>query len=120
MIAEFLMTARYNQILRILDDERRLILSGPLENLRLLVDKREKAIAELVQSENPVPEAFVAALKSRAERNGRLLQASIEGIRAATATIDGIGKKEESLQTYDARGKKVAAGQAVGTRDKRA
>lgn len=120
MIAEFLMTARYNQVLRILDDERRLILKGPLKDLAALVEKREKAIAELVQSENTLPEAFIVALRARAERNGRLLQASIRGIKSAAAAVESIKIREDILQTYTADGTMISSAKSSTTRDERA
>ena len=47
MIANILTSARYARILRLLDLERKVILSGPLGQLKALVDRREspRAIA---------------------------------------------------------------------------
>ena len=79
MIAHILTSARYARILRLLDLERKVILNGPLSSLRALVDRREAAVAEVLDSESEVPEAFLAALKARAERNSRLILASLAG-----------------------------------------
>ena len=82
MIAHILTSARYARILRLLDLERKVILNGPLSSLRALVDRREAAVDEVLDSESEVPEAFLAALKARAERNSRLILASLAGVRS--------------------------------------
>ena len=71
MIAHILTSARYARILRLLDLERKLILNGPLSGLKALVERREAAVAEVLESETDLPEAFLVALKARAERNSR-------------------------------------------------
>ena len=82
MISHILTSARYARILRLLDLERKLILNGPLSGLKALVERREAAIAEVLESETDLPEAFLVALKARAERNSRLILASLAGVRA--------------------------------------
>ena len=77
MIANMFASARYARVLRLLDLERKLILNGPLAGLKPLVEQREAAVAEILANETDLPEAFLAALKARAERNGRLLLASL-------------------------------------------
>ena len=81
MIAHILASARYARVLRLLDLERKLILNGPLAGLKALVERREAALAEILETETELPEAFIVALKARAERNGRLLLASLAGVK---------------------------------------
>lgn len=120
MISEALTSSRYSKILRMLDEERQLLLSGPLDKLQSLVATREAAMTELLSSSASLPEAFVVALKARAERNGRLLRASIEGMKSARAQIEQINKQNDELRTYAADGKEVRVSQAQTTRDTRA
>ena len=120
MIAHILTSARYARILRLLDLERKLILNGPLSGLRALVDRRETAVAELLESETDLPEAFLVALKARAERNSRLILASLAGVRAGAAQIEQIRSARAQLRTYTAAGTSVEVGRTEATRDQRA
>jgi hypothetical protein len=120
MIAHILATARYARVLRLLDLERKLILSGPLTSLTAIVERREAALAEILENETELPEAFIRALKARAERNGRLLLASLAGVRAGAARIDEIVAGRDSLRTYSASGEPQEVRPPRPTRDERA
>ncbi len=120
MIASLISGSRYERVLRLLDQERKVILSGPLSELAALVEKREALIAELVAAERTLPEAFLAAVKARAERNSRLVLASIAGVKSAQAALERIDAAEGSLRTYSADGAPVEVAAKRVTRDKRA
>jgi flagellar biosynthesis/type III secretory pathway chaperone len=120
MIPEVMGTSRYSKVLRLLDEERKLLLSGPLDKLDALVKKREAAMAELLESDTRLPEAFIVALRARAERNGRLLQASIEGVKSAQAQVAKINEQSGELKTYTAEGRAISVSQKRSTRDTRA
>jgi hypothetical protein len=120
MIAQILTSARYARVLRLLDLERKVILNGPLAGLRPLVERREAAMAEILAAEADLPEAFLVALKARAERNSRLILASLAGVRAAAAQIDRISAARDQLRTYTAEGASVEMRPNPATRDQRA
>ena len=120
MIAHILTSARYARILRLLDLERKVILNGPLSSLRALVDRREAAVSEVLESESEVPEAFLAALKARAERNSRLILASLAGVRSGAAQAEEARLAAEKLRTYSASGEPVEVQAPKVTRDQRA
>lgn len=120
MIANFLSSARYARILRLLDLERKVILNGPLTGLKPLVDRREAAMEEILAGDAELPEAFLAALKRKAERNSRLLLASLAGVRSAATQIERIDTSRDQLRTYTAKGAQVEVSPAASTRDKRA
>ena len=120
MIAHILASARYARVLRLLDLERKLILNGPLSGLKALVDRREAAIAEILENESDLPEAFLVALKARAERNGRLILASLAGVQAGAAQIEQIRATRDQLRTYSATGTRVEVRPKPVTRDQRA
>jgi hypothetical protein len=120
MIANILASTRYARILRLLDLERKLLLQGPLAGLGTLVARREAAVAELLESESDLPEAFILALKARAERNSRLILASLAGLRAGAAQIEQIRSAQAQLRTYTAAGTPVEVRPAEPTRDQRA
>jgi hypothetical protein len=120
MIAHILATARYARVLRLLDLERKLILNGPLAGLAALVERREAALTEILETETDLPEAFIVALKARAERNGRLLLASLAGVRAGAAEIERILATRDQLHTYAPSGARVEVSPPNVTRDLRA
>jgi hypothetical protein len=120
MIAHILTSARYARILRLLDLERKLILNGPLSGLKALVERREAAVAEILENESDVPEAFLVAVKARAERNSRLILASLAGVRAGVEQIEQIRTTRSRLRTYNAAGASVEVNQRKATRDQRA
>ena len=120
MMAHILTSARYARILRLLDLERKLFLNGPLSGLKALVDRREAAVAELLETESDVPEAFLAALKARAERNSRLILASLAGVRAGAEQVEQIRTASSQLRTYNAAGAPVDVRPTEITRDQRA
>jgi hypothetical protein len=119
MIASILTSARYARVLRLLDLERKVILNGPLSGLKALVDRREAAMAEILAG-TELPEAFLVALKARAERNGRLILASLAGVKAGAAQIEQIRAARDGLRTYTAAGSPVETRRAQTTRDQRA
>jgi hypothetical protein len=120
MIGAILSSTRYERVLRLLDQERKVILDGPLSELGALVGKREELLSELLEAERDLPEAFLAAVKARAERNGRLILASIAGIKSAEAEIARIDDARDRLRTYDAGGSPVEVASARVTHDTRA
>lgn len=120
MMPEVMGTSRYSKVLRLLDEERQLLVSGPLEKIGAVVKKREAAMADLLESGTKLPEAFVVALRARAERNGRLLEASIAGVKAAREQVARINKQANELRTYNAEGKHVSVTNTQSSRDTRA
>lgn len=119
MMSSFLASARHARLLRLLDLERKVLLNGPLSALRPLVERREAALAEIAAADQPPPAAFLAALKTKAERNARLIAASLVGLRAAGAEIDAARTARESLRTYAADGSATDMRSAM-SRDRRA
>jgi leucyl aminopeptidase (aminopeptidase T) len=120
VIASLFSSARLERVLRLLDQERKVILAGPLTDLKALVDRREALINELASESRALPEAFLVAVKARAERNSRLLLASLAGARAAQAQIAQIVETQDSLRTYSPEGTPVEVKGARVTRDHRA
>lgn len=120
MITSLLAGARLERVLRLLDQERKVLLEGPLGDLPAIGEKREALLAELLAEGTELPAAFLAALKSRAERNRRLILASLDGVRAAEARIARIDAAQGALRTYSPEGAPVEVVPARITRDSRA
>jgi len=120
MIANMFASARYARVLRLLDLERKLILNGPLAGLKPLVEQREAAVAEILANETDLPGAFLVALKTRAERNSRLILASLAGVRSGAAQAEAARDAAGQLRTYSASGEPVEVKAPKVTRDTRA
>ncbi len=120
MIASLLASSRFDRLLRLLDQERKVILNGPLTELSALVAKRESLLDELLEQERELPEAFLTAVKARAERNSRLILASIAGIKSAGAQIARMDDTRDRLRTYSADGAPIEVAPTRTTRDTRA
>lgn len=108
MIASILATARQSRILKLLDEERRILLNGPLTALSSIVARRESALAEIAGANTRLPDDFVESLRAKAERNARLIEASLAGLRSADRDIKRIEASGRALGTYSANGRRVA------------
>ncbi len=120
MIATILASARQARILRLLDEERRILLEGPLTALAAIVDRREAAMEEISAATDRLPENFVESLRAKAERNARLIQASLAGLRSADAEITRIEASGRAIGTYSASGRRTPEEPRPATKDTRA
>jgi hypothetical protein len=111
--------SRHDRALNLLDREREVLLAGPTGDLASVVAAREALVSELLDSTVPPPEGFLVALRSRAERNSRLLLASLAGLNAARQQIEQAEAAASSLKTYDATGAAVEVGERRNTQDRR-
>lgn len=110
---------RHDRLLRLLDAERRVLTEGPLARLKPLVEKREALLEELLARGGEMPEGFLEALQARAERNSRLLLASLAGLKAARAQVEEAEAARTRLTTYTAAGTAVDVQPAAATHDQR-
>jgi hypothetical protein len=110
---------RHERVLRLLDAERKVLLEGPIGALKPLADKREALLADLLAGNREQPDGFLEALQSRAERNSRLLLASLAGLRAARAQVEAAEQARTSLKTYTAAGAAVEVRKPTATHDQR-
>lgn len=113
-------SSRRSRILKILDEERQILLEGPLSRLEPLVARREKAIGELAASGASLPKDFLVALREKVERNQSLLAASLDGVRNARAQLEAIAETAMDLGTYTVDGAPGPAPLVRVTRDQRA
>jgi hypothetical protein len=120
MITTILASARQARILRLLDEERRILLEGPLTALAAIVDRRESAMAEISNATGALPEIFVESLRAKGERNARLIQASLAGLRSADAEIARIEQSGRAIGTYSANGRRTPDEPRAATKDTRA
>lgn len=95
------------RVIRMLAEERDLLLAGRFAELDSAASARDAQLARLgpldpdsVHSLGP----RVAALRQAARRNADLLKAALEGAAAGQKRLAAIRDARTSLQTYDASG----------------
>jgi hypothetical protein len=88
------------QLELLLDDAAEALLSGNLAALALLAPQIESI--SLIATDRPTAER----LRTKAERNVRLLEAATRGVKAARLRVAEI-VRGPALTTYDARGQKA-------------
>ena len=105
------------KLLRVLDKERSMLVSGDLKGAAALSESKERLIdrtfAEILQPDQ------AAALRAAAERNRHLVEAARFGFEAAheklRALRNGVG-----VNTYSAQGQRQMIERTSGTLQKRA
>lgn len=101
---------RIRKLLRLLDDERALLLAGRLDELPPLSAARDQIFQALGKGGRAADRAMAEAapdIRSRAERNRRLLKAALEGMQAARLQLAQSGRSMADMQTYTASGKRI-------------
>lgn len=81
---------RLKEALSLLEEERKLLLKGDLTGLFRFEERRERLIdllPSIPRAALQANEALVKKVRDTARRNARLLEAFIEGVRAAEARI---------------------------------
>jgi len=101
----------------LLERERKLLLAGSLDGLARIAAHKEDLAARLKKvGRSPALER----LKTKAERNARLLESAGAGIRSVLRRIEAVREGPEPLSTYSASGRKTDLGGARRTMERRA
>ena len=86
----------------LLDKERAAILAGRFDLLERLANEKERLVKLVAQIQTD--ENLLADLQEKTKRNGDLLSAMRDGIRAAQDHVRKLQRGAEPLQTYDSTG----------------
>ena len=89
----------------VLETERAALLAGHLEEVNRLFDRKTRLIDAFAQLDE-ADAAAVTALRRKVERNQGLLEAAADGVRSVARRLAAIRRVRESLETYDAQGKR--------------
>ncbi len=104
----------------LLEREHACLIRGDLAALAGLAEEKEAQLARLREIGALEP-AIVAALRARAARNARLLDAAMQGIRRVSARLNAYRQVRRSIETYDPQGRKeTIAGTVVHRLERRA
>lgn len=107
MIDALLAKKRIKGILDLLGEERKTILNGPLSNLNILVEKREKLLDSLLDVKTHLSEADMELIRNEAVNNKRLLAASLSGVREAQKILSDQYYEATTMGTYMSNGKRM-------------
>lgn len=101
----------------LLDEERSLLLTGKLDALPDLLERKQTLIEGLQDPED----AELSSLHSKLTRNHALLTSAMEGIRRVADRLETLRRMRMSLETYDSQGQRQSLGtQGSGRMEKRA
>lgn len=89
----------------LLDDERRALLTGELDKISRLHERKTKLIDELNTLDLKDQEKL-RSLSEKVGRNQELLNSALDGIRAVARRLAAVRRVRENLETYDAKGQK--------------
>ncbi len=89
----------------LLDSERRALVSGNLDELSQLHERKEKLISALNALDRLEAKAL-AGVRKKMSRNQALLSSAMEGIRTVADRMAELRRIRQSLSTYDRDGKR--------------
>ncbi|WP_223274919.1 flagellar biosynthesis protein FlgN [Tateyamaria sp. syn59] len=89
----------------LLDAERTALLAGNLDEVKRLFERKTNLVETLSRLESAETAGF-AELRHKVERNQDLLQSATEGVKSVARRLSAIRRVRESLETYDARGRR--------------
>lgn len=118
MFDSFTKHGRIRNILKLLADERKVILEGPLSDLNRIVAQREKIVTSLTAGNVQLVEADINAIRNEAGRNQNLLKASLSGMQAAKTLLSEQRRAAETMGTYTDSGARLEVPQERNLKDK--
>ena len=89
----------------LLDEERRALLKGNLDEISRLHARKEQLIDALNQRDAN-EHAGLLSLNGKLERNQALLNTALGGIRSVAQRLAAIRRVRQSLDTYDSKGRR--------------
>lgn len=87
----------------LLDAEKAALLTGDIDKIGRLTERKEELIARVDTLPN-LPPTVLTPLQTKLRRNHDLIEHALEGIRAAAGRLKEMRQVRESLQTYDRKG----------------
>lgn len=122
MITAFMARSKLKQIVALMEEERRVLLNGPLSSITEIASKRG-AILDALENGGPVARSVLGNglnhIRNLAIQNKKLFEASIEGMKAATDTLQKLEENIGVMETYTSSGEKVLVLQRSSKKDHR-
>jgi hypothetical protein len=86
----------------LLREERAALVSGNLEKLGALSERKQMLLNDL--ENQAIPQIELDALQKNLSRNQALLSSALDGIRAVASRMSDLQKARSGLETYDRSG----------------
>ncbi len=122
MISAFMARSKLKQIVALMEDERHVLLNGPLSALTDISTKRG-AVLDALENGGPVARSVLGngldQVRKLAIRNKKLFEASVAGMKAATDTLRVMEENIGMMETYTSRGEKILVLQKPSKKDHR-
>lgn len=90
---------------KLLAKERQALLTGDLNTLTGLLQEKEALLMDLGPLQD-AGEGRLAELRTKVERNQKLLTHALEGLRDVSERIKALRRAQRSLETYDQKGQR--------------
>lgn len=107
MLDSFMARGRVRNILKLLFEERKIILEGPLSDLNRLAARRDKLVEKLTSGKIALIESDIETIRREAARNQTLLKASLSGVQAAKTLLFEQHRAVTTMGTYTDSGKRL-------------
>lgn len=99
----------------LIEEERAALLSGQIDAISELLQRKENLIAALEESQ-PTNRGALEALQIRMARNQVLYDQALQGIRNVADRLSALRRLRKSLETYDQLGRKTEIAAPVANR----
>ena len=109
MFSSFTTTGRVRNILKLLTEERKIILKGPISDLSRIAMRRDKLVEGLVSGRIVLAEGDINAIRCAADRNRTLLEATLSGAQFAKRLLAEQRSAVETMGTYTDSGERLEA-----------
>ncbi|MCF6271722.1 MAG: hypothetical protein L3J37_00830 [Rhodobacteraceae bacterium] len=110
MIDTVIARGKVRQLMVVMEAEREVLLRGPLEDLEKISAKRD-ALLEALVGGGPVTRQVLALrladIREMATRNGGLIKAAMEGMKAAMKEVANMEEELNKLATYAKNGERM-------------
>jgi len=94
----------FEESLKVLEEERRILLSGNLTNLNKIYTKKTRMSEKITQFKDDLSRSEIDRLKSSTEQNSRYFQAALAGVQTVQKRISAIRDAQKGLSTYGSDG----------------
>lgn len=111
------MTKDVEALLSLLDAEANALRVADFEKIDALAEEKQRLIETL--PEVVMDPSCVETLRQRSDRNGRLFEATLSGLRSVIERLQDVERVSAHLDTYTARGAKRDLGPARSSFEKR-
>ena len=118
MIDSLMARSRARNILKLLHEERKIILEGPLSDLNRLAARRDTVVEYLSAGKIALKHSDIETIRQEASRNQNLLSASISGIQEAKSLLAEQHRDTSTMGTYTDTGKRLEPTEITNVKDR--